>query len=268
MTILVTGATGNIGRMVVDQLLARGERHIRALTNNPVKAALPPTVEVAEGYLRRVDTLPAAFKGVSKVYLAPTPETVQEVLRLAREAGVQHIVDLSGEPDSWWGTVNTAVEESGLAWTHLWPGDFMENSLMWAEQIRRTGAVREPNPDAASAPIAMDDIAAVAATALLDDTHRGRAYSLTGPETLTRTQLLASISAALGRDIPFVTATPAETVAALAPAMGENTEWYVNNVLALFDNGGLHANRAVEDITGRPATRFADWARTHAGEFS
>lgn len=268
MTILVTGATGNIGRKVVDHLLARGASDIRALTVDPAKAALPSEVDAVKGYLRKIDTLPSAFEGVSSMYLAPTPDTVEEVIALARKAGVEHIVDLSGEPESWWGTCSTAVERSGVDWTHLWPGDFMENSLMWADQIRRTGTVREPYPGSASTPIAMDDIAAVAAAALLDDTHRGKAYLLTGPEILTRTDLVAHISAALGREIEFVRSTPDETVRALSPAMGDNTRWYVENVLTYFEAGAPAPNTLVEDITGRPATRFADWARAHAREFA
>ena len=77
------------------------------------------------------------------MYLASIHHGVDEVVEFARAAGVRHIVDLSGEPDSWWGAIATAVEGSGIAWTHLWPGDFMENTGMWAQQIRATGAVRD-----------------------------------------------------------------------------------------------------------------------------
>ena len=95
MTILVTGATGNVGRLVVDCLLAAGAKQIRALTNNPKKAALPAEVEVVEGYLGRLETLPAALEGVERMYLAPLPKTVRNIVRLAKEAGVRRIVDLS-----------------------------------------------------------------------------------------------------------------------------------------------------------------------------
>lgn len=96
----MTGATGNIGRMVVDHLLERGARDVRALTMDPARANLPPGVEVAHGYLRRVETLPAALEGVDRMYLARAPETVDEVMALARAAGVRRVVDLSGEPST------------------------------------------------------------------------------------------------------------------------------------------------------------------------
>ncbi|QWF77711.1 NAD(P)H-binding protein [Amycolatopsis sp. CA-230715] len=270
MKILVTGATGNIGRKVVDHLLALGARDVRALTNDPGKAALPEGVEVAEGYLRRTGTLPAAFEGVDRMYLAPTPDTVAEVLALARTAGVRHVVDLSGEPESWWGGVTAAVEASGLAWTHLWPGDFMENTTIWAKQISETGAVREPYPHATSAPIAMTDIAAVAATALTApiEEHAGRAHSLAGPEALSRTEQLRLLGDALGREIPFVRVSTEEAVEALAPSMGEDARWYVGKVLALFAETPGAASTAVEDLTGRPATTFAQWAAAHTGDFT
>ncbi|WP_327114071.1 NAD(P)H-binding protein [Nocardia sp. NBC_01730] len=269
MTILVTGATANIGRKVVDHLLAQGATDIRALTNNRRKAALPAGVQVAEGSLRRPDTLPAAFAGVERMYLAPTPDSVTQVLALARAAGMRHVVDLSGEPESWWGSVCTAVDDSGLAWTHLWPGDFMENTLIWSHQIRATGAVREPRPNAASAPIAMDDIAAVAATALLTDAHLGRAYPLAGPEILSRTDLVRHLADALGRDIAFHRSSREDTVTALTPTMGDNATWYVDNVLTGFDpQPAALPITSVQDITGRPATTFAQWADDNAARFA
>jgi uncharacterized protein YbjT (DUF2867 family) len=265
--ILVTGATGNIGRLVVDELLAAGATDVRALTNNPEKAALPPQVEVVRGYLGRVETLRGAFDGVEKMYLAPLEETVREVTTLAAKAGVRHIVDVSGPKDSWWGPVATAVEESGAAWTHLSPGEFMDNLLMWAEQIRTTGEVRDGYPEAANAPIDLGDIAAVAATALLEDGHAGKEYLLTGPETLTRAEMVRHIGAALGREIPFVEVGHDEAVAVLEPSMGEFAQWYVDGMRDLAQHP-QQANRLVEEITGRSATTFAQWARKKVDQFS
>ncbi|TWF75891.1 uncharacterized protein YbjT (DUF2867 family) [Pseudonocardia hierapolitana] len=264
--ILVTGATRNIGRLVVDELLAVGATDVRALTNKPEKAALPPQVEVVRGYIGRVETLQGVFDGVEKMYLAPLEETVREVTALAAKAGVQHIVDVSGPKDSWWASVATAVEESGAAWTHLSPGEFMDNMLMWAEQIRTTGEVRDGYPGAANAPIDLADIAAVAATALLEDGHAGKEYLLTGPETLTRAEMVRHIGAAIGREIPFVEVDHDEAVAVLEPSMGEFAQWYVDGMRDLTEHP-QQANRVVEEITGRPATTFAQWARKKADEF-
>jgi uncharacterized protein YbjT (DUF2867 family) len=171
VTILVTGATANVGRLVVDHLLNAGATGIRALTTHPAKAALPPGVEVVEGYVGKPDTLPAALDGVDRMYLAPHPSTAREVASMAARAGVSRIVDLAGGKATWWAAVEEAVEQSGVDWTHLEPGGFMLNSLTWAEQIRTTGAVRDGYPDAANAPIDLDDIAAVAATVFLEDGH-------------------------------------------------------------------------------------------------
>ena len=267
MTVLVTGATGNIGRRVVDHLLAAGATGVRALTADPRRAALPAGVEVVVGHLCRPDTVAPALVGVDRMYLAPVPETAAAVLDLAVAAGVRHVVDLSGEHESWWGGVTRAVEASGAAWTHLWPGDFMENTFSWAPQVRATGTVREPWPHGASAPIAMDDIAAVAAVALAGDEHIGRALSLTGPETLTRVELLDRLATALGRELRFVESTRDEAVAALAEAMGEDAGWYVDAVLAGSAEHAPGPDPTVEQVLRRPATTFARWAAAHADRF-
>jgi uncharacterized protein YbjT (DUF2867 family) len=266
MTILVTGATGNIGRLVVDHLLAAGAKRVRALTNNPKRAALPAEVEVVEGYLGRLETMPAALDGVERMYLAPAPPTVHDVVALVKQAGVRRIVDLSGEEGSWWHSVAEAVERSALEWTHLWPGEFMENCLIWAEQIRTTGIVCDAYPSSANAPIAMCDIAAVAATVLLEDGHLAQAYSLTGPETITRAEQVRLIGEALGKQIPFVELTCEQAVEKLSSIMGGYAEWYLSGKAQLVDHPQTPVP-TVEAITGHPATTFAQWAVEHAAEF-
>lgn len=266
MTVLVTGATGNIGRMVVDHLVARGATDVRALTVDPDRAALPDGVEAVRGSLRRPGTLPAAFEGVERVYLAPTPDTVHEVMRIAGAAGVRHVVDLSGEPESWWGSVSGAVQACGIDWTHLWPADFVENVRIWLPQIRASGVVREPWPDGASTPTAMDDIAEVAAVALLEDGHAGASYPLTGPAAVSRREMVAALAAATGRPIELVRSSPEETAQALRPSMGDTAGWYVDNVLSYLAENEPAPNRLVEQVTGRPGTTFAAWVHAHADE--
>lgn len=266
MTILVTGATGNVGRLVVDRVLAAGATDVRALTNKPAKAALPPQVEVVRGYLGRPETVPVALAGVDRMYLAPVPETVDEVVGMAVEAGVRRIVDLSGEREGWWGGVRTAVEKSGLDWTHLAPGEFMLNSLIWADQIRSTGRVRDCDPRATNAPIALEDIADVATLALLDDSHVGEAYDLTGPEALSRPELVERIGTALGTEIPFVEVSRSAAIEQLTPSMGEYAEWYVNGRAELVDHPQA-VSPTVERLLGRRGMTFAEWAVVNANEF-
>jgi uncharacterized protein YbjT (DUF2867 family) len=146
MSILVTGATGNIGRQVVDHLLAEG-RDVRALTRNPDAANLPDGVEVVAGDLADPSSLEGVFDGVTAVHLlsahGPTSsplETGPEIMELAAKAGVQRVALL------WNGSrtaVADAVEASGLEWTHLEAVDFMSNALGWADEIKATGAARD-----------------------------------------------------------------------------------------------------------------------------
>jgi uncharacterized protein YbjT (DUF2867 family) len=96
MTILVTGATGNIGRRVVDHLIDLGANDIRALTKNPAKANLPDGVTPVIGYLGDPESLRAALVGVNRMYLAPLPQTVNATLELVNAAGVEYVVALSG----------------------------------------------------------------------------------------------------------------------------------------------------------------------------
>lgn len=148
--ILVTGATGSVGRLVVDHLLERGASGVRALSARPERAKLPADVEVVEGFIGRPETLPAALDGVESMYLAPYLPTVEEVVGLAAAAGVRHVVDLAGPAGNWWHPIELAVEASGLEWTHLDVGEFMDNSLDLIDQIRDTGVVRTAYPTSAN----------------------------------------------------------------------------------------------------------------------
>ncbi|WP_166346061.1 SDR family oxidoreductase [Phytoactinopolyspora limicola] len=266
MKILVTGATGSVGRMVVDHLLAAGADDVRALTANPAKAALPTGVEITVGSVLKPDTLKDALQGVDRMYLPSAPETTHEVARMAAEHGVERIVDLSGPEGSWWYSIVQDVESAGTAWTHLWPGEFMENAEIWASQIRTTGTVRDAFPEAANAMIAMDDVAAIAAEALLGEHHDGQAYLLTGPETLTTREKIQRIGAALDQDIPVIEVSKAESVRLLEPDMGEYAEWYVNG-----QEENSHSTQPVsptfEQVMGRPGCTFAQWAHDHVHLF-
>jgi uncharacterized protein YbjT (DUF2867 family) len=277
--ILVTGATGNVGRYVVDELLARGATDVRALTNNPAKAALPDGVEVVEGYLGKLSSMPAALEGVDKLYLAPLPRTAPQVLELAKAAGVQHVVDLSssnaddekaGDPAGWhYYAVEKATEDSGLPWTHLRPGEFMINSTTWIGMLRANGKIQCAYPSYASGMIALEDIAAVAAEILLGDSdrHIGKKYLLTGPEPLPVSQVVSTIGELLGREIPIEPCDHDEMVRILAElGMGEFAAWYVDG-MAQLSNTPMPVSPVYRELTGQPGTAFAEWIVKHRSDF-
>ncbi|MET0419883.1 MAG: NAD(P)H-binding protein [Actinoplanes sp.] len=265
--ILVTGATGNIGRLVVDELLALGATDVRALTIDPGRAALPPSVEAVTGYLGRPSSLAPALEGVELMYLAPLVTTVDEVCRMAAAAGVRHIVDLAGVKGSHWQAIEDAVEASGVPWTHLEAGEFMTNAGMWAEQIKTGDVVRDHCATAATAVIASEDIAAVAARVLMDGGHPGVAYELTGPESITRRDLVAQLGAALGRELRYLDLPLDEAIEVYAPTMGrDSATWYLG-WLRLLAEHPQPAVTTVADVLGRPAMTFAEWARRHADRF-
>ncbi|MEU7901885.1 NAD(P)H-binding protein [Actinoplanes sp. NPDC049118] len=260
MKILVTGATGGVGRLVVDELLALGATDVRALTVDPARAGLPAGVEVVRGFLGRPATLPAALAGVDRMYLAPLIETNAQTCRLAAEAGVRRIVDMAGAKGDHWQVIEDGVEECGVPYVHLEPGEFMNNAGIWSAQIAAGDVVRDGYGSAANAPIALADIAAVAARCLLEDGHEGRSYELTGPESLTRRQRVEQIGAALGRELTYVDLPHEELVAELTQVMGEYGRWYADGLAELARHPQA-AVRTVAELTGRPATTFAEWAR-------
>lgn len=287
MTILVTGATGNVGRIVVEQLVAAGQQ-VRALTRDPGRASLPDGVRVVRGDLAEPDTLPDALAGVERMYLFPVPATAKEVVGLAKRAGVQRIVVLSsgavtgGHDTDFHLPVERAVEESGLAWTHVRPGEFMLNKLwLWGPSIRAEGVVRDPYPDAAWYPVHERDIADVATAALLEDGHAGVAYDLNGGELISRRDQVRAIAEALGRDIEFevVTRDQARDMyrrqGGFAAAMADfllGFEDYSGAQIESestveFDPASLGSPPTAERVTGQPARTFAEWARDHAGDF-
>jgi uncharacterized protein YbjT (DUF2867 family) len=275
--ILVTGATGNVGRLVVNHLLQTGVR-IRALTNNAAKAALPAGVEVAEGYLGDLATMPAALDGVDRLYLAPVPKTAQAVVDQAVQAGVRRIVALSssgaddeaqGDPSGWWFyAIERAVESaSGVEWTHLRPGEFMLNALAWADSIRDTGIVRAAYGAASYAPLDLDDIAAVAAKTLLDDGHHGKKYAMTGPESLSKVEKVRIIGEVLGRDIRFEEIGRAEARAQMIErGYGEAADWLLDGDAKMIGSP-QPVLPTVPDLLGRPATAFRAWVTAHADAF-
>ncbi|MFI0448184.1 NAD(P)H-binding protein [Actinomadura sp. 6N118] len=285
MTILVTGATGNIGRLVVERLVRSGAS-VRAMTRSPATAALPPTTDIVKGDLHNPRSLTEALRGVERMYLFPVPETARQVVAAAKQAGVRRIVVLSsgavtgGYDTDFHLPVEQAVEESGLDWTHVRPGEFMLNKVwLWGPSIRSELVVRDPNPDVAWFPVHEADIADVTAAALLEDGHVGVAYDLNGPELISHRDQVRAISTAIGQEIRLQQVTPAEA-REIYRKQGGFAAANADFLLGFEDYSGNDSDpSAVKDfqlpnslptaepITGKPARTFAQWARDHAEAF-
>lgn len=280
--ILVTGATGNIGRELVRELDARGAR-FRILVRDPARATrLPERVERVVGDLGVPPTLTPAFDDVEKLFLL-TPgigiDHTAFAVTAAKAAGVSHIVHLSsfnvlGDPMPAMGRWHHAREEiiraSGISATFLRPGGFMTNALDWAATIREGNYVLNPIGWGRYAPIDPADIAAVAALALTEDGHQGREYVLTGEEAFTVAEQVRIVAEAIGRDIVVrEAATPAEAVRSRFPAGAPQA--LADAIIEGFalmraDTVGFRTD-AVRQLLGRRPRTFADWCARNADAF-
>ncbi|MCW2858699.1 MAG: NmrA family protein [Actinoallomurus sp.] len=281
--LLVTGATGTVGRELV-RALAATNAELRVLVREPARAAgLPERAERVVGDLDEPATLTAAFTGADGVFLLTpgigTRHTVHAVAA-ARAAGVRHIVHLSsfnvlGDPmpamGRWHHEREEIIRASGIPATFLRPGGFMTNALEWAPTILDAGQVIDPVGPGRFAPIDPADIAAVAALVLTQDGHEGEEYVLTGDELLTVTDQVQIIAKAIGRDIEVrPAATPAEAVASRFPGGGPPallealTEGFA---LMRADTTGLRTD-TVRRLLGRRPGTFADWCARNAAAFA
>ncbi|HWT00154.1 MAG TPA: SDR family oxidoreductase [Pyrinomonadaceae bacterium] len=284
-TILVTGATGTVGSFLVRKLGAAGVR-ARALVRSRDKAEAVESLglEAAVGDLDKPLTLAPALAGVERVFLLSAPEERQaelqnNLVRAARDAGVRHVVKLSaigvgGELDAIsLGRVHRETEEeierAGFAYTHLRPNGFMQNSFMFAPSIKSQGAFYAPYGDAEVSYVDARDVASVAFHALTEDGHEGKAYEITGPQSLSYHDLARELSAALGREVRYVE-VPIEAARAAMVGSGMQ-EWTADTLVELFDfyrDGRADRVRdTVREVTGRDPITFAQFARDHAQAF-
>lgn len=278
MTILVSGATGAVGRHLVTTLLARGAT-VRALTRKPDDADLPAGVEVVAGDLADAATLgPQVFRGVDRAFVFPA-QGVDAFVVAAGAHGVHRFTVLSSlaaaqefprdhgsASQLHHAAVESAVTGRTDAWTILRPGTFANNLLAWAWQIRSGAPIRAPYLASAQAPIHEYDVAEAAAETLLSDDHIGRAIPLTGPQALTRSAQVATIGAALGREIPLVEIAPeefrAENERFIPEPVMNMLLGYWRDTVAVPD-----VPRPVTALTGRPGRTLADWAADHRADF-
>ena len=280
--LLITGATGNIGRELARELDAAGTG-FRVLVRDPARAAeLPASAERALGNLDYPATLVPAFTDIDRLFLL-TPgigtDHVRHAVAAARAAGVRHIVHLSsfnvlGDPmpamGRWHHEREQVIRASGIPATFLRPGGFMTNALDWLPAIRDGGYVLDPAGPGRYAPIDPADIAAVAALALTQDGHEGREYVLTGDEALTVTEQVQILSAATGLHIEVrEPATPEEAVRARFPdgAPPALADAIIEGFgLMRADTTGLRTD-TVQRLLGRRPGTFAAWCARNADAF-
>lgn len=274
--ILVTGATGNAGGAVVRALLNSGEP-VRAVVRDADLAQLPAGVETAVGDLNEPGTLAPHFEGVTGAFLLSGYDGLDETLANMRRAGVDRVVLLSSSAAPTGDLTNAvaryhilseqAVRQSGLGWTFLQPNTFMTNTFQWTAQLRQGDVIRAPFPDVRVATIDPDDIGAVAAAALTSDASEGRAYRLSGPESLSPADRVAVLAEVLGRDLRFEGQTNEEARAEMSATMPAE---YVDAFFRFFVHGDLDESAVlptVQNVTGRPPRSFGAWATAHAGAF-
>ncbi|TMR90300.1 NmrA family protein [Nonomuraea basaltis] len=289
----MTGATGNIGRRVVDGLVGTGQR-VRAMVRDPRTARLPDGVQLVHGDFEQPDTWPDALDGVERVYLFPFAYYVPGSADLgfverAAAAGVRRFVvhsaaaagfapsddrsalgrHLEEEREAHRG-LELMVEATGKEWTHVRPGLLAANALGWADRIRAERTVREPYGSSGYPLVHEADVAEVAVAALVTDDHLGAAYTITGPARVTQVEQAAAIGAAIGAEVRFEELTPSRARAQwLADGYPPDVaDWLIELLAAAVDGpGSLPPTSTYEEITGRPPRTFAQWARDRAADF-
>jgi uncharacterized protein YbjT (DUF2867 family) len=273
--IVITGATGNVGRPLVEALVKAGKevtavsrgdgpagvRHARADLAEP--AGLRPVLAGAE----------ALFLLVSGAGAHLDPEAIVDA---ARAGGVRRIVLLSSQAAvTRPGSVSHAplrrieevVERSGLEWTHLRPSGFASNAFAWVPSVRGERTVAAPFGDVGLPVVDPLNIAEVAAAVLIGEGHAGRAYEITGPETTTPRQRAEAIGDALGEPVRFVEQTAAEARAQMLRFMPEPV---VDGTLAIIGEpveGERRVSHDVERLLGRKPYTFAEWAQRNVTAF-
>jgi len=281
--VLVTGATGNTGRAIVEVLARRGIP-VRAMVRAEAdRDRLPAGVAMAVADFDDPASIAAALRGAERAYLVtPSSERAEAQQRrfagLAVQAGVGHLVVLSqlGADEQspvrflrYHAAVERHVRDLGIAHTFLRPNLFFQGLLAFAGTIAASGHLYAPIGDATVSAVDVRDIAAVAAAALTEAGHDGATYTLTGPAPVTHAEIAAALSAALGHEIIFADVPPdvfAQNLQGILPP------WQIEGLLedyAHYRRGEAAAvSPAVAEITGRPAIDVRQFARDYAGAFA
>jgi uncharacterized protein YbjT (DUF2867 family) len=276
--ILVTGATGNVGRELVRQLAEDGEEVAALIRRDEDRARLPAGVHGVVGDLNTPEPWARALSGLRAAHLLAGYDGLGELLAAMRDAGVERVTlqsssavpagDMTNAVARYHILSEQAVRDSGLAWTFIQPNSFMTNALRWLPQMQAGDTIRLPFANVPIATIDPADIAAVVAAALTTDRHEGTSYRVSGPESLLPGEQVAILAKVLGRDLRFEAQSDEEAHAEMSASMPAE---YVAAFFSFFVDGTIDESTVlptVEEVLGRPPRRFEDWARAHAGAFA
>ncbi|MEU1446186.1 MULTISPECIES: NAD(P)H-binding protein [Streptomyces] len=270
--IVVTGATGNVGRPLIEALAEAGEQ-IVAVSRRPLPS---PTdgVRHAQADLGSAESMRPVLEGADAFFillageLLGYGEAATDLLAAARDAGVKRVVLLSSQinatrPDSAshgrLREFEEAVRGSGLDFTILRAGGFASNAFAWAESVRADRTVFAPFGDVTLPVVDPADIAAVAAVVLREDGHAGRTYEVTGPEAVSPRAQAGVIAEAIGEEVTFVELTREAAHTHMAQFMPEDVIPGTLDILGAPLPAEQRVSPDVEKVLGRPATPFSGW---------
>jgi uncharacterized protein YbjT (DUF2867 family) len=284
--ILVTGATGNIGKELIQDLKDRG-KEFKVMVRKEETRALMETrgIQAVLGDFNRPETFAAALKGVRQAFLLTTPRMdivniEGAFLDVARKAGVQRVVRLSAVGANPWGSSPLArahgrceaqLESCGLAWTILRPTMFMQNlTPMYGESVAMTSTLYAPAGDARIPFVDTRDVAAVATAVLTGAGHEGLVYEITGPELYTYAGVAQLLSAQLGRTVEFVD-VPDDAAYKSMTDLGMS-EYMAHSLITLFHLFRANGSTAVTlgtvtRLTGRPARTLQTYLKENLNVF-
>jgi uncharacterized protein YbjT (DUF2867 family) len=281
--ILVTGAAGKAGSAVVRELARQGVA-ARVLVRDARKAdafAGLSTIEPVVGDMRRRSELLPALEGVDRTLLISSPteqmvDTQISFIDTAEIAGVAHVVKLSGKESGegfdpevfrgtrWHGQIERYLERSKLAWTHLRPSQFMQNYLPTSITgfDPRERVLTMPIGRSQLSPVDLADVAKVAVGLLTKDGHQGRSFTMTGPETLTMTEVADRVSAATGETFRYTDVPLGEKLEAMAAA------GLPDAVVELFEEQFVERSRCTTSVVDLATHREFDVAPTTFAQFA
>ena len=284
--VLVTGATGQVGGALLEDLLRRGA-HPRAMVRTEEQAAefAAHGVDAVVGDLERPESLPNALDGVDRVFLMSRddpnqPEMEAAFVGAAARAGVERIVKLSANgarPDShvalmrWHAEGERALEGSGLGYTVLRPQLYMQNFLRFGPSVAEEGRFAAPMGDRRFALVDTRDVARVAAAALIEEGQAGATYVVTGPDALSYGDAAGMIGAVIGKVVAYEPVEPRAFRDELIAGRGL-PRWRAEDLAFIASAYGEGEGESVTDVVqrvggGKPRS-FAEFAKDHAGHFS